>query len=190
MTDCEIWKPVIGYENLYEVSDQGRVKSLGRTITMTAVRDHGHGPKSVTTTKSYPGKILSPGYRRDHLFVVLYENCSGTRTPVSVHELVLSAFIGPRPDGLVGCHNNGNPKDNSVCNLRWDTQKSNIADKFIHGTICRGEVQWCSKLKTKDVLEIRSNPNNLTVNDRSRQFGVSETHIKRIINRESWRHVP
>jgi hypothetical protein len=49
-------------------------------------------------------------------------------------ELVLTAFVGSRPSGLEGCHRNGDPTDNRLENLRWDTRTANIFDAVAHGT--------------------------------------------------------
>lgn len=53
---------------------------------------------------------------------------------VPVHTLVLEAFIGPRSENHVCCHGNGNPVDNRLANLRWDTEKANAEDAIRHGT--------------------------------------------------------
>lgn len=118
----ETWRPVVGYEGRYEVSDQGRVRSLDRVIHYMRNGD----PR----TQRWPGRLLSPsrnnrgypqvslGYNRTHL----------------VHWLVAAAFIGPRPDGLVVCHNNGDQTDNRPENLRYDTLSGNMQDSVRHGT--------------------------------------------------------
>lgn len=51
-----------------------------------------------------------------------------------VHALILAAYVGPRPEGLEACHNDGDPANNHVSNLRWDTHASNMRDKIRHGT--------------------------------------------------------
>lgn len=51
-----------------------------------------------------------------------------------VHVLVALAFLGPRPEGHDVCHNNGNPADNRVENLRYDTRSANLRDAVRHGT--------------------------------------------------------
>ncbi|MGH8035083.1 MAG: HNH endonuclease signature motif containing protein, partial [Lysobacterales bacterium] len=51
-----------------------------------------------------------------------------------VHRLVLEAFVGPCPDGMVGCHNDGDTRNNRLSNRRWDTPGSNNRDKQVHGT--------------------------------------------------------
>jgi hypothetical protein len=50
-----------------------------------------------------------------------------------VHRLVLETFVGPCPDGMECCHNNGDPADNRLENLRWDTLSSNAYDRVEHG---------------------------------------------------------
>lgn len=50
-----------------------------------------------------------------------------------VHVAVLEAFVGPRPEGMQALHNNGDPSDNTVENLRWGTASDNMKDKSLHG---------------------------------------------------------
>lgn len=116
----EQWRPVVGYEGLYEVSDHGRVRSLDR-ITRT-----GNGDR-LYRSRFLEGYI-SLGYRRVAL------TRGGKSVHYLVHRLVLEAFVGPCPDGMEGCHNNGDRADARLSNLRWDTRLANIRDKFEHGT--------------------------------------------------------
>lgn len=51
-----------------------------------------------------------------------------------VHRLVLTAFVGPCPEGMEGCHEDGDPSNNRATNLRWDTHKNNQLDMHKHGT--------------------------------------------------------
>lgn len=114
------WRPVVGFEK-YEVSNDGRVRSL-----------------------YYGGKELKP-YTQPygHQEVKLRKDKKTHATTVGV--LVASAFIGPRPEGLMVCHNDGDPTNNSVENLRWDTQASNIRDSVRHGTHPNASKEKCSK---------------------------------------------
>jgi hypothetical protein len=48
--------------------------------------------------------------------------------------LALEAFVGPRPDGFVGCHNDDDPLNNHISNLRWDTYSGNNRDLVRLGT--------------------------------------------------------
>jgi hypothetical protein len=74
---------------------------------------------------------------------------------VSVHLLVLEAFVGPRPPGLEGCHANDIKADNRLVNLRWDTRKSNTRDKVRNDRIARGERNAWAKLTEAKIREIR-----------------------------------
>lgn len=123
-------------------------------------------------------------------YLGVYLGMNGKRKSYYVHRLVLEAFVGPCPAGLEGCHNNGDRKDNRLGNLRWDTKKSNNADKILHGTIVRGERQWKAKLTESDVIEIRSRfASGQTSPVIAKSFGVNAGHVRSIVSRKTWRHV-
>lgn len=102
----EQWKPVVGYEGLYEVSNLGRVKSLAREVV-------GHGG----STYRIMDRILKPAGGR-YPQVALCKG--GTSKSYRIHTLVVEAFIGPRPTGgdYTVDHVNKDKKDNRVENLR------------------------------------------------------------------------
>lgn len=119
MDSTEVWKPIPGCEGEYEVSDQGRVRSLDRHVEgMLGMRR---------------GRVLKPQWAgprgKQYRQVTLRDGHQ-----LKVHLLVLTVFAGPRPDGLQGCHTNGDKSDNRLINLRWDTPGANNRDKRAHGT--------------------------------------------------------
>jgi len=118
----ETWKPIPGFEGKYEVSDLGRVKSLPRTI-----QRGGHNYR-------IRGQILkqTPD-KAGRLLVGLYPGSVRRGKLHFVHRLVLEAFVGPRPEGMVCCHHNDVSTDNRLCNLRWDTMSANNYDKVRNG---------------------------------------------------------
>lgn len=118
--DLERWLPVAGHEGAYEVSDLGRVRSIGRWI----------GPPG---RRYLPGRVMRQGPRRDgtHHAVCLYRG-KGRRSWF-VHRLVLIAFVGPPTPGQVCCHNDGDPHNNRLSNLRWGTHSENNQDCVAHG---------------------------------------------------------
>jgi hypothetical protein len=110
----EQWKDVPGYEGRYQVSDLGRVRSLDHRVRLVC-----HG---VETTRLSPGRLLKPGRSRSgHVSVAI-----GKGNSRLVHQLVLEAFVGPRPKGAESLHLNHDPKDNRLSNLRYGTRSENL----------------------------------------------------------------
>ncbi len=104
----ETWRPIPGVDPAYEVSDQGRVRSFKSY--------RGPGPHILSQSDA-------DGYRRVSL----------SRTNALVHQLVLAAFVGPRPDGMLTRHLNGDPADNRLVNLAYGTASENMRDRVNHG---------------------------------------------------------
>ena len=119
----ERWKPVTGYEGIYEVSSHGRVRSVDRTVTRSDGRVH-----------RYKGKVLSAGLSKRGGYPLVSLYTQGKNQSHYVHSLVAEAFIGTRPSGTEVCHNDGDPTNNHVDNLRYGTSSDNELDKVRHGT--------------------------------------------------------
>jgi len=168
------WKKIPGYEGHYEVSDGGLVRSISR-----AIRCKG----GVRVSKD---KVLKPTLTRwGYLRVELQKN--NEKKKWHVHQLVLLAFVGPRPDGMECAHGNGNRVDNALSNLRYATRKDNHADKAAHGTRQSGERNGFHRLTEEDVLRIRSDPR--PAKHLVAEYGVSHSAICRARNGASWRHL-
>lgn len=120
--NIEIWKPVVGYEGLYEVSSFGRVRSLDRIISHISRTQEG---KEYTTTHTYKGKNLSLNKRKgNYLCVSLSKN--GFVITTAVHRIVAEAFL-PNPNNLPMInHKDENPSNNCVENLEWCDAKYNM----------------------------------------------------------------
>jgi hypothetical protein len=106
----EIWKDIKGYEGLYQVSNLGRVKSLGNS-------------------KSKKEKILKPFKRgRGYLTVKLFNN--NKKKQIFIHRLVAETFID-NPDNLPQVnHKDENKQNNLLDNLEWCTNKDNARYSF------------------------------------------------------------
>lgn len=104
------WRDAPGYEGLYRVSDSGDIWSCRRRRIMKP-------------------EVLEAG----HLRVDLARG-DGTRQREFLHRIILRAFVGPRPDGMVVRHLDGDPGNNRVENLKYGTHSENALDSVTHGT--------------------------------------------------------
>lgn len=108
-TPTPAWAPIPGFP-LYEVSPDGRVRNASRGTLRKIHSD-------------------ADGYQRVCL------NRDGRGFQRYVHRLVLEAFVGPCPQGMEGCHQDGNKRNNVITNLRWDTHEANIIDLVRSGIL-------------------------------------------------------
>jgi len=174
----ETWKPVVGYEGLYEVSDLGRVKSLEKFV----VRSNGaHYTRKERIRKPYPDKDGYPKLCLSH---------RGKSTMRSVHSLVMEAFVGKCPDGMEICHNDSNPSNPSLSNLRYDTRSGNQADRVLNGTRHIGETHPCSKLSTDDVIVIKiMGLMGFFQKTIAKQFNINQVNVSAILTGKIWKHI-
>lgn len=170
----EVWKDIPGYEGLYQVSDLGRVRSLDR------IKWNG---KSEFVIK---GKILKTSYRNknNREYVELTDE-NKKRTKINIHILVAIAFIGPRPESYAVCHIDGNPLNNKLSNIRYDSNRQNQIDVYR-----QGRKSGNGKLTIEQVLEIRKlySTGDYTKTKLGEMFEVHSATIGKIINRKrfSW----
>lgn len=133
MTTIEHWRPVIGFEDSYEVSDHGHVRSIPRTVGAA------NGKTKNLKSRPLPGYATKSG----HKYVDLYRERK--RTKAAVHRLVLEAFVGPAPHGHEGCHRNDDPADNRVQNLYWGTRSDNLRDAVRNGKHAYSRRDHCTR---------------------------------------------
>lgn len=130
----ENWLPIAGYEGLYEVSDLGRVRSLPRVVQ--------YGGSRRGTSATIPGGLMSP---HGKLYPMVKLAKGGKKSSFNIHQLVLEAFVGPRPEGYVACHCDGDESNNAVSNLRWDTVTENNRDIVRHGNNLNANKTHCPR---------------------------------------------
>jgi hypothetical protein len=162
----EVWLDIIGYEGLYMISDQGRVKSVG------------YGKE----------RILKPVKQTGGYFHVnLYKD--GIRKQYLIHRLVCLNFLDNpfnKPDVN---HLNGIKDDNRLINLEWSTRSENNKHAFDNGLkiSSKGINHGSCKLTEKEVLEIRQS--DLKLKELGKIYGVSFQSISYIKRRKIWNHI-
>lgn len=178
----EIWKDIEDFEEYYQVSNRGRVKSLFREV-----------PSSNKNNKTniYPEIIRKQSMRRGYFNSVLCKKNVLKNRPT--HRLVATAFI-PNPENKPQVnHIDGNKLNNNAGNLEWATAKENrqhsIKNKLQEGI--KGEDNWNSKLKESEVIEILQIHKMYGVKHRviAKEYGVSGAVVSNILNRKIWKHI-
>jgi len=137
--EIEIWKDVVGFEGMYEVSNFGNIKSCER-ITIRVFKNH----QSRLPVKE---KILSPifnkknGYLRVSLSAKLYQ----------VHTIVAEAFLPNPEDKPTVNHIDLNKKNNSLSNLEWATRSEQTKHAYKMGAMCQKLGKNNNAVKVKDI---------------------------------------
>lgn len=169
----EIWKPVVGYEGWYSVSNMGRVRrdAPGQgTFAPRVLTIHAHRPGYQLVTFSRDGKA---------------------RHANTVHSVVAEAFMPPRPAGHQINHKNGNKRDNRLENLEYVTPKENTHHALRMGlSEVRGHANGRAILTEAEVIAIR---HRCTVKDDTwkniaAEYEISRGALRHIVRRTTWKH--
>lgn len=175
----ERWKPVGGFEGLYEVSNLGRVRSSGRWCA---------GP-SKSRAFFRPGRVLAPVAKSNGYLAVTLTK-PDARIQYAVHVLVLGAFRGPRPTGAPHTrHRDGDKTNNRLSNLVYGTVAENEADRRAHGTLLLGSRHPAAVLTEAQAKRIRVAPTLQRAYELALQYGVSANHGWSIYTGKTWKHL-
>lgn len=169
ITANEEWRPVPGFERVYEVSNLGRVRSLkfGKKKTMV-------------------GGFTRAGYRKVTFLL------DGEQTTHLVHRLVVDAFLPHDPARQQTNHKNGNKADNRLENLERASPSDNRrhALDVLKVTIHRGSSHSATHLVERDVITMRQmERDGWSHRDIARRFAVSHGAVQAICSRKNWKHV-
>lgn len=158
------YRPVVGWPN-YLIGSDGSI----------------WGRKTRTWRRLKP-YLMKCGYARAKL------SMKGRKTIcIYVHQLVLEAFVGPRPEGMECCHNDGNGANSRLSNLRWDTHAANVQDAIRHGAHVRGDRMRTAKLSAADVKEIRRlRAEGWRIYRLAGVFGVSHRAVRYVLEGKTW----
>lgn len=168
----ENWVDIHGYEGCYQVSDLGRVKSLGRMVVHKGI------------TYYQAERIMSPwsGTTSTYLCVRLYRD--GMRKKFSVHRLVAELFLEGWNANLEVNHKDGNRFNNAAENLEMCTHQYNMQHAILEGlkNDC-GEKSSCAKLTNAQAEEIRNRygQGGISQTVLGRAYGVSRQTVSMIV---------
>lgn len=177
----EVWKPVSGFEGIYEISNKGRLKSLPKI--RTGISRSGH-----PTIRKYKERISGPYKGSRYQIVSLFKD--GKAYPHLMHRLVASHFI-PNPDNLPEVnHKDGNKTNNNSDNLEWTDRAGNS----IHSTRVLGKNIGSKAsnviLNEEEVMEIVFKiQKGMTQAEVASEYGVSRSTVSKIMQGRNWNHV-
>lgn len=171
-SSSEVWRNVVGYEGVYEVSNLGRV----RRILATNGARVGRFVKPHTTIFGYPE-------------VTLWNN--NQRKNRRVHQLVAEAFLGPCPPGMEVNHRDGNRQNPTPANLEYATHAENCRHAARVLRSQAGECHHNAKLTAVAVRDIRANcaRNMKSYREYAKRYGVHPTLIGYTARGNGWQHV-
>lgn len=167
------WKPVVGFEQFYEVNGFGDVRSIDREVLYKDGRRRVHR-----------GQIVQP-YKNKNGYYIIRFKFNGKNYRKSLHRCVAEAWI-PNPLNLECVdHINANKLDNRVCNLQWITREGNITKKIEDGTavVNRGN----AKLDWDSVKSLRQyHKDGMTQKELRELFGLSKSQVSKIVLNQVW----
>lgn len=175
---AEEWRDVPGFGDNYQASSMGRIRSKPRIVR----KRHANGK---VMWQRYSMRVLncplSNGYAVAHISV------GGRKQNVRAHHMVLLAFKGPRPNGMIGLHNDSDRTNNTPENLRWGTHDDNMQDRKRHGNYAVGEAHHNASISETMARNIAGDPR--VASRISEDTGVSVGVIQRIKKGETWKHL-
>ncbi len=165
----EVWKDIENHSGIYQISNLGSVKRVGRIIIRA---DNKLYPVEQCILKHQVDKA---GYHR------LCLRTDGKQRYFSVHRLVAYAFISNPNNYLEVNHLDGNKSNNQVSNLEWCTRSMNK----IHSYRVLGQKKRRSKIPPEIMNEIKLRYSNLkSYKQVGLLYNISNVHVKRIVSNQ------
>jgi hypothetical protein len=173
----EIWKDIVGYENIYQCSSFGNIKSICRvTIDKNGFE------------KKIKNRILKPlSQKSGHLHVALCKN--GKVKTCLIHRIIGSSFLEKNnEDESQIRHLDGNPKNNNVKNLKWGTRSDNSCDMYhVHGKRI-GVKSHFSKYTAEEIAKACKLKGTCSSNEAFKKTGISPRYIRNLWSEDTGYH--
>lgn len=163
------WRDIDGFEGLYQVSNNGQVRSLARPTTFD--------------------RVLKPVLRGGYHCVSLSKK--GLSRQIHIHTLVASAFVSRLFGRTFINHKDGNKLNNRSGNLEWCTRSENDLHAYRTGLRkpTQGEKNGQARLTGADIHWIYDHSAEFTQKQIANRFGVSNQHVSDILTGKKWRHI-
>lgn len=176
-----IWKEVVGYESLYEVSNTGLVRGMPKTVSGNHLKEF----------RKIPSREKKQCYLHGYPAVTLFKG--GKPKLIKVHRLVCEAFL-PNPSNLPMVNHKDSVKtNNQVSNLEWCTAKQNIEHMILAGRnyqVPKGQDCSWTNLVNENVGQIRSLYfHGMKQKEIGHLFEISQQQVSRICNKTRWGHI-
>jgi hypothetical protein len=180
----EIWKPIIGWEDTYQVSSWGRVRSLPRIVKSRSPNG-----------RLMKGKIRTPNLRsHGYIQFNLYDKENKKFKAKNLHRIIAEAFI-PNPENKKCInHIDANPSNNALSNLEWCTHQENVSHAVRLGLFRdqNGQKNNMVVLSDDDVIKIKTMlKNGLSCHKIHKHYfsHVSSGAIRAIKENRTWVHI-
>ena len=165
----EVWKDVVGYEGVYQVSNLGTVRSVDRL----SPDRWGHRKRKGVVLKQ---KETDSGYFSVHL----RDKENGKESWPCVHRLVALAFIDNPENKPTVNHVDGDKHNNTVSNLEWSTHSEQTIHAFENNLmLVRGNTLY--DIDFKENVKNYFNSNNISIKKLAKHFNISEHTASRIV---------
>jgi len=180
--DYEIWRNVVWYEGIYQISSWGNLKSLNWFYFKCS------GGSKVIRPYLKEEKYIKPSF---HDFGYPQTGLYGNGTKyITIHKLVAIHFV-PNPNNFkqVG-HIDNNPANPKWNNLEWGTQKMNIHHAIFSNRWHTGSKNGLAKLTESDIPKIREMlSEGISCYKIASMYSVHDTQIRSIKHNRTWKHV-
>lgn len=172
----EIWKKINNYENYYEISNFGNIRSLDRYV------------RDANGLRLIKGKILTPKNHTSGYYQIVLSK-EGKNKYKYIHRLVAEHFIENYSELLVINHKDGNKINNNLLNLECVTQKQNIHHALKNGFMnISGENHYRAKFNNSEILKIRElYKEGKTLKELSILYNSNKPVICRIVNNKVYK---
>lgn len=165
----ERWAPLVGHEDRYEVSTDGNVR-----------HKPWRGGGAVTN--------LKPFFNKGYPYIGIRQGKKSLKVPI--HRAVLMAFAGAPAEGEEACHMDGNRANPRLINLAWGTHLTNVSHQKLHGTSLDGDKNAASKLKPRDIADIKALLASGTYQKEiALRYGICQQNVSMIKHGRTWAHL-